>query len=137
MNEFLGRLNKHAEHIKNVGSHCISEETTKQALILPFLDILGFTSYDPTKVLAEYYADFTGAKNQERVDYALFCHGQPVMFIEAKAYTEKPGNHSPQLSRYFNAMPDVTVGAITNGRVWKFFTDLDNKNVMDVAPFLT
>lgn len=137
MEDFLGRLKKHTEHIKKVGSHCVTEETTKQALILPFLEILGFSPYDPTKVLAEYSADFPGAKIQERVDYALFCHGHPVIFVEAKAYSEQPGNHSPQLSRYFNAIPDVTIGVITNGRKWNFFTDLENKNVMDEKPFLT
>lgn len=137
MNEFKIRLKKHIEHIKKVGTHCTSEETTKQALILPFLDILGFSPYDPTKVLAEYFADFPGVKAQERVDYALFCHGNPVMFVEAKSYAEAPGNHCPQLARYFNAMPDVTVAVITNGREWRFFTDLDNKNVMDADPFLT
>ena len=43
MNDFKNRLKKHIEHIKSVGAHCTSEETTKQALILPFLDILGFS----------------------------------------------------------------------------------------------
>lgn len=137
MEEFLNRLKKHTEHIQKVGVHCETEETTKQALILPFLDILGFSAYDPTKVLAEYSADLPGVKAQERVDYALFCHGSPVMFVEAKAYSVQPENHSPQLARYFNSMPEVTVGVITNGRKWKFFTDLENKNVVDEKPFLT
>lgn len=137
MDSFIERLRKHAEHVKNVGSHCATEETTKQALILPLLDILGFSPFDPTRVKAEYGADFPGVKSSERVDYALFCHGVPVMFIEAKAHAENLSNHSPQLSRYFNATPEVTIGAITNGREWRFFTDLNNKNMMDAAPFLT
>lgn len=136
MKDFLARLKSHVEHIKNVGAHCSTEETTKQALILPMLDILGFSPYDPTKVRAEFNADFPGAKASERVDYALFCHGIPVVFIEAKAYAEKVTNHSPQLSRYFNSSPNVPVGIITNGREWRFFTDLVHKNVMDTEPFL-
>lgn len=137
MQSFIDRVLGHAEHVKKAGVHCATEETTKQALILPLLDILGFSPFDPTKVKAEFGADFPGAKNSERVDYALFCHGVPVMFIEAKAHVEKLNNHCPQLSRYFNAMPDVTIGVITNGREWRFFTDLNNKNVMDTEPFLT
>lgn len=66
----------------------------------------------------------------------LFCHGVPVMFVEAKAYSEKLQNHCPQLSRYFNATPEVTIAAITNGKEWRFFTDLDDKNMMDKSPFL-
>lgn len=136
MQGFTERIRNHAEHVANVGRHCATEETTKQALILPLLDILGFSPFDPTKVKAEFGADFPGAKVNERVDYALFCHGVPVMFIEAKAYGEKLSNHTPQLSRYFNATPEVAIGAVTNGSEWRFFTDLVNKNVMDVEPFL-
>ena len=127
----------HAEHVDKVGHICSTEETAKQALILPLLDILGFSAFDPTKVRAEYQADFAGVKAGERVDYALFCHGQAVMFIEAKPYSEKLTNHCPQLSRYFNAVPEISVCAITNGQEWRFFTDLNNKNMMDADPFLT
>ena len=136
-NAFRDRLLAHAEHVDKVGHICSTEETTKQALILPLLDILGFSAFDPTKVRAEYQADFAGVKAGERVDYALFCHGQAVMFIEAKPYSEKLTNHCPQLSRYFNAVPEISVCAITNGQEWRFFTDLNNKNMMDADPFLT
>lgn len=136
MQDFIKRLNLHIEHVQRVGEHCSTEETTKQALILPLLDILGFSPYDPTKVLAEFAADFPGVKSTERVDYALYCNGQPVMFIEAKSYSSNLTNHAPQLSRYFNSTLGVTIGAITNGKEWRFFTDLINPNVMDEKPFL-
>ncbi|EBC3783255.1 type I restriction endonuclease subunit R [Salmonella enterica] len=136
MDNFKARLKLHVEHVKNMGSYCSTEETTKQALIVPFLDILGFSAYDPRKVKAEYYADFPGVKANERVDYALFCHDVPVMFIEAKSYSEDIDNHCPQLSRYFNSTPEVTISAITNGMEWRFFTDLKQKNIMDPTPFL-
>lgn len=137
MENFINKLSNHIEHVKCVGIHCSTEETTKQALILPLLDILGFSPYDPTKVLAEFAADFPGVKATERVDYALYCNGQPVMFIEAKPFTANLSNHAPQLSRYFNSSLGVTIGAITNGKEWRFFTDLINTNVMDEKPFLT
>jgi hypothetical protein len=92
---FRDRLLAHTEHVDKVGHICTTEETTKQALILPLLDILGFSAFDPTKVRAEYQADFAGVKDGERVDYALFCNGQTVMFIEAKPYSEKLTNHCP------------------------------------------
>lgn len=136
MDQFKNRVKAHIEHVKRVGTHCNSEETTKQALILPLLDILGFSPYDPTKVLAEYCADMRGVKASERVDYALYCNGQPVMFVEAKGYKEKLTNHAPQLARYFNSTIGVTVAAITNGKEWRFFTDLVDTNVMDEHPFL-
>lgn len=137
MSRFAERIRAHSDHVHNVAVHCTTEETTKQALILPLLDILGFSPFDPTRVKAEYKADFPGVKATERVDYALFCGKIPVMFIEAKAQIEKLDNHCPQLSRYFNATPEVTIAAITNGREWRFFTDLVNRNIMDADPFLT
>jgi len=118
MQEFKQRVMAHVEHIKTVGSHCSTEETTKQALILPFLNILEFNPFDPQKVKAEYGANLPGVKATERVDYALFSAGNPAMFIEAKAYSEKLTNHAGQLARYFNSTPGVAVAAITNGREW-------------------
>lgn len=137
MQDFRDRLNRHAEHVKTNGIHCATEETTKQALILPLLDVLGFSPFDPQKVKAEYGANIPGLKASERVDYALFSNNQPVMFIEAKPYTEKLTNHTGQLTRYFNVTPGVTIAAITNGREWRFFTDRTNANIMDQKPFLT
>lgn len=136
MEAFRQRVVAHTEHIKKVAEYCTTEETTKQALILPLLDILGFSAFDPTKVRAEHVADFPGAKAGERVDYALFSNGVPVMFVEAKACSQNLTNHCPQLSRYYNATPEVAIAAITNGREWRFFTDLANKNIMDEKPFL-
>ena len=137
MDLFKRQISEHMAHVKNVGAHCSTEETTKQALILPLLGILGFNPYDPTRVKAEYGADFPGVKASERVDYALFTADLPVMFIEAKSYAQDLTNHCPQLSRYYNATPEVTVAAITNGREWRFFTDLVNRNIMDHQPFMT
>lgn len=135
MEEFKKKVLAHVEHIKTVGSHCTTEETTKQALILPLLNILDFSPFDPQKVKAEHGANFKGAKANERVDYALFSDGLPVMFIEAKPYNNKLTNHDGQLARYFNSTPSVTIAAITNGIQWRFFTDLKLPNVMDTEPF--
>lgn len=136
MQIFKEKLLAHVEHIKNVGSHCATEETTKQALILPFLNILDFNPFDPQKVKAEYGANLPGVKATERVDYALYSDGNPVMFVEAKSINEKLTNHAGQLARYFNSTPGVSIAAITNGREWRFFTDLKLPNVMDESPFL-
>lgn len=137
MPEFKNKLARHSEHVKNVNAHCTTEETTKQALILPLLDALGFSPYDPTKVKAEFGANLPGIKANERVDYALFVDGQPVMYIEAKSCTEKLSNHTGQLARYYAATPEVSVAAITNGLEWRFFSDQKHTNIMDTTPFLT
>lgn len=58
------------------------------------------------------------------------------MFIEAKTVNDPLINHSAQLSRYFNAIPDVRFAIMTNGIEYKFFTDLDKNNIMDENSFI-
>lgn len=114
-------------------AHVTNEETTKQVLIIPFLQVLGYDVFNPLEIRPEFYAEF--GKKGEKVDYAIFKDGTPVMFIEAKPVTANLSNTSVQLSRYFNGVPEAELGVITNGIEYRFFTDLENPNVMDSTPF--
>jgi len=40
-----------------------------------------------------------------------------------------------QLYRYFSVTP-ARFGILTNGIVYRFYSDLENQNVMDAKPFL-
>lgn len=117
-------------------SHVVNEEMTKQVLIMPFIQALGFDIFNPLEVRPEYIADF-GKKKGEKVDYAIFKDEAPAMFIEAKSVNEDLENHDAQLARYFNATPGVRIAILTNGIIYKFFTDLNSNNMMDQSPFLT
>lgn len=63
--------------------------------------------------------------------------GKPLIFVECKSCNENLDKHSSQLIRYFNSTIDARFAILTNGIIYKFFTDLDNANVMDQTPFLT
>ena len=115
-------------------NYITNEEMTKHSLIIPFIQILGYDIFNPLAIKPEYSADF-GKKKGEKVDYAVFRDNNPIMFIEAKSPSEKLENHDAQLSRYFNSTPEVKLGIITNGIKYKFFTDLNESNVMDSNPF--
>lgn len=115
--------------------HISNEEMTKQALIIPFVQMLGFDVFNPIEVRPEYCADF-GKKKGEKVDYALFKDNEPIIFIEAKSVNENLNNHDAQLSRYFNSATEVKLAILTNGIEYRFFTDLNANNVMDDTPFL-
>ncbi|MEK7014449.1 type I restriction endonuclease [Bacillus sp. FSL R9-9410] len=134
--EFRNDINKIANQILERKEYITNEEMTKQSLIIPFLQKLGYDVFNPLEVRPEYIADF-GAKKGEKVDYAVFKNGIPIILIEAKSVTENLLKHDAQLSRYFNALPDVKVGVLTNGVEYKFYTDLTNDNVMDEKPFFT
>lgn len=127
-----------AEQVKKRQAFIKGEEATKQALILPFLQVLGYDIYDPTETQPEYVADFAKKRGGvlEKVDYALHQKGQPAIFIECKAADVAPEDHDGQLARYFNATPSVRIGIVTNGIRYRFFTDLQSQNMMDSAPFM-
>jgi hypothetical protein len=131
-------LRQLSEQVKKRQAFTKGEEATKQALILPFLQTLGYDIYDPTETQPEYVADFAKKRGgvMEKVDYALHIKGQPAIFIECKAADVAPEDHDGQLARYFNATPSVKIGVVSNGTRYRFFTDLQSPNVMDTSPFM-
>jgi hypothetical protein len=114
-------------------AHAATEEAVKQALILPFLNLLGFDVWDPREVIPEYKAGW--AKAAEKIDYALLVGDKPVVFVEAKGPNEVLSNHDPQLAKYFNSTPELKFAIITNGVQYRFFTDLQEPNILDKKPF--
>jgi predicted type IV restriction endonuclease len=134
--EFVNELKKLSEQIENRKKYITNEEATKQSLIIPFLNILGYDVFNPYEVEPEYCADF-GMKKGEKVDYAIKKDGIPIIFIEAKSIYEKLESHNAQLYRYFNSTTSVKFAILTNGDEYKFFTDLNQNNIMDKSPFFT
>lgn len=134
--DFKTEIQKLSVQVSERKSHVINEEMTKQSLIIPFLQKLGYDVFNPLEVRPEYVADF-GVKKGEKVDYAIFKNGSPIIFIEAKSVSENLDKHDAQLSRYFNATPEVKIAILTNGVEYKFFTDLTQDNIMDNTPFFS
>lgn len=111
-----------------------TEEATKNAMIMPFIQILGYNVFDPLEVTPELIADI-GTKKGEKVDYAILKDGKPIILFECK----KSGgdlsiNHAAQLFRYFHVTA-ARFGVLTNGITYRFFTDLEQPNKMDEKPF--
>ncbi|MEP7093675.1 MAG: restriction endonuclease, partial [Flavobacterium sp.] len=73
-----------------------TEESTKHAFVLPFINILGYDTFNPTEVVPEFTADL-GLKKGEKVDYAIFQDGAPILIIECKSWKEKLTIHNSQL----------------------------------------
>ena len=113
------------------------EEATKQALVYPLLEALGYNIWLPTEVCPEYEADFAIKKNgqKEKVDIAILKDNVPQIFVEVKSIDVNLDGHEGQLARYFNSCNSVTLGILTNGIEWRFFTDTITEDVMDSKPF--
>lgn len=111
-----------------------TEEATKNALVMPFINLLGYDIFDPTEVVPEFVAD-VGIKKGEKVDYAIKKNGKIIMLFECKhCGGDLNIKHASQLFRYF-AVTDARIAVLTNGIIYKFFTDLDAPNKMDEKPF--
>jgi len=128
------------ERAKDLKVMKATEAQTKNSLILPLLEELGYDHYNHNEVCAEYTADF-GIKKGEKVDYAIIINGKPRIIMECKPVTTTlaDGKHGSQLYRYFAASVDKKaerkIAILTNGLVYKFFADFKIPNVMDSEPF--
>lgn len=134
--EFLEKLNALAAKIRQQGASIQTEEATKNAFVMPFINaVLGYDVFDPTEVIPEYVCD-VGTKKGEKIDYAIMKGGEVQILIECKKIGEPLNvNHAAQLFRYFH-VTNARISILTNGQVYKFFTDLDAPNKMDEKPFL-
>lgn len=110
-----------------------TEEATKMAFVMPFIAALGYDVFNPMEVVPEYVADL-GIKKGEKVDYCIFKDGAPTIIIECKHWKEKLDVHNSQLHRYFHVTTSK-FGILTNGIIYRFYTDLVEPNKMDDKPF--
>ena len=88
MHEFKERLVEFSKTQTLRSGKCTNEEMTKQFLVLPFLNFLGYDIHDPEEVVPEFRADFS-EKYQNKVDYAIFKEGTPIIAIEVKSQGKK------------------------------------------------
>lgn len=130
-NEAIKQFSERASSIKNTIS---TEESTKMSLVVPLFQILGYDVFNPLEFCPEYVAD-VGIKKGEKVDYAILENGIPNILIECKSCSEQLDKHSSQLFRYFSTS-QAKFGILTNGIMYRFYTDLEEANKMDLAPFL-
>jgi len=133
--DFIDQLNALAAKVPKLCDVLQTEEATKNALVMPFISLLGYDIFDPTEVIPEFVAD-VGIKKGEKVDYAILKDGKITMLFECKhCGGDLNIKHASQLFRYFT-VTDARIGVLTNGVVYRFFTDLEDKNKMDEKPFL-
>ena len=112
-----------------------TEEATKNAFVMPFIQILGYDIFNPTEVIPEFICDI-GTKKGEKIDYVIKKDGEPILIIECKHWKEDANAHNSQLHRYYH-VSKARFGVLTNGHIYNFYADLENPNIMDEKPFFT
>ncbi|MBC8099249.1 MAG: type I restriction enzyme HsdR N-terminal domain-containing protein [Armatimonadetes bacterium] len=136
--DLIDQMRALATTIPNLKAHNLlrTEEGTKNALVMPFIQALGYNVFDPLEVTPELIAD-VGTKKGEKVDYAILRDKKPIILMECKIFgTNLREVHASQLYRYFT-VTSSRFGILTDGVVYRFYTDLVTPNIMDNDPFFT
>ena len=133
--EFNESIHQFTRRIITLKDQIQTEEATKTSLVMPFFQLLGYDVFNPLEFTPEYTAD-VGIKKGEKVDYAIIIDEKPLILIECKSCNENLDKHGSQLFRYFGTT-DSKFGILTNGIMYRFYTDLEDQNKMDAKPFLT
>lgn len=134
--ELGAKLDTLSAKLERLKASIQTEEATKNAFIMPFIhSVLGYDVFNPAEVAPEFVTD-VGTKKGEKVDYAILKNGQVQILIECKKIKDSLDfNCVSQLYRYFS-VTTARIAILTNGQIYKFFTDLDSPNKMDDRPFL-
>jgi len=131
--DFKDQILQFSARVEKLSKQIHTEEATKNALIMPFIQLLGYDVFNPFEVNPEFVADL-GIKKGEKVDYAIMSDGNPILLIECKHFTQDLDPHNSQLFRYFHTT-NAKFALLTNGLNYRFYTDLVNTNKMDEKPF--
>lgn len=132
--DFIDQVKQFSKRLEGLKDSIQTEEATKTSIIMPFFSLLGYDVFNPQEFIPEFTAD-VGIKKGEKVDYAIAFDGEPAILIEAKWIGENLQKHDSQLFRYFGTCKSK-FAILTNGRYYRFYTDLDEPNKMDEKPFL-
>lgn len=132
--DFKDQIKILGDRVTKLKDQISTEEATKNAFIMPFLQSLGYDVFNPTEVVPEFISDI-GLKKGEKIDYAIFMDGKPTILIECKHWSQNLSIHDGQLLRYFH-VSKAKFGLLTNGINYRFYSDLVDPNKMDEKPFL-
>ena len=132
--DFKDSIKQLSDRVLKLRDNILTEEATKNAFIMPFINALGYDVFNPLEVVPEMTCDIA-MKKGEKIDYAIMKDGEPVLLIECKHWAQDLNLHDNQLIRYFN-VSKAKFGLLTNGILYRFYTDLIEPNKMDEKPFL-
>jgi len=132
--DFKDQIKILGDRVSKLKDQISTEEATKNAFVMPFLQALGYDVFNPIEVVPEFISDI-GLKKGEKIDYAIFLDGKPTILIECKHWAQDLSIHDGQLLRYFH-VSKAKFGLLTNGIMYRFYSDLVDANKMDEKPFL-
>ena len=127
MQAIRAKLDKFGDDLDN-------EEITKDVLIRPMIQALGYDSSDPTQVKAEYSVTLPKG-GRGRADYVIFQNGKPAIVMECKALgVPLDRKIQRQMLQYAHAL-GAFMGVVTDGDTYHCYASVEDENRVDSRPF--
>ena len=134
--DIIASLRGVSKEIRRKRRYATDETKTINFLVHPLIRALGYDPASPDDVTPEFTAGYIG--KSKKIDLVLRKDGEPIIFVEVKSATRDLAHeHTEQLQNYFSTKLTVRFGILTNGLEYRFYSDIDNQNIMDDEPFLT
>lgn len=144
---FKKEMEEKIQTIRNLNlSEIKNEENTKNKLILPFLQSMGYSNEDID-------AECDDGKHRKKIDYILKKEGRDIIMVECKSHgalakKSKSDGAWKQLGEYYKQfyerytrkdLDTIRFAILTDGNIYKFYTNSENKgdkSELDEVPFL-
>ena len=127
---FKEALNDIRAKIDQFGDDLDNEEITKDVLIRPMIQALGYDCSNPTEVKAECSVRLPKG-GRGRADYVIFHNGKPAIVMECKALgvplDQRIQNQMLQYARALGAF----AGIVTDGDKYLCFANVDSEDRID------
>lgn len=131
--DFKDAIQQLSEKIGKQRDNILTEEATKTSFIMPMISAWGYDVFNSFEVVPEMDCDLT--RRGDKIDYAIMKDNSPILLIECKHCKQNLDLHNTQLAKYY-AASNARFGVLTNGIEYRFYADLEKKNIMDEKPFL-
>lgn len=112
-----------------------TKEKTKNALLLPFFEVLGYDSFDILEVEPGHAVELE-EEGKRKIDYAVKIDGSPAMLFQCEEATaDLEAFDGDPLFRYFGEL-ETSIVVLTNGLSYRFYADIGEEVGVDERPFL-
>ena len=95
--DFKDSIKQLSERVFKLKENILTEEATKNAFIMPFINALGYDVFNPLEVVPEMTCDIA-MKKGEKIDYAIMKDGEPCLLYTS----DREGSDVFDIKRLFN-----------------------------------
>jgi len=112
-----------------------TKEKTKNALLLPFFEVLGYDAFNVREVEPRPVVELAGGSHKE-VDYAVNIDGAPAMLFQCEEATAgREAFQKDTILRHLEQF-EASVVVLTNGLSYWFYTEVAAMGGANSLPFL-